>query len=122
MFLANYDKLFKMGSLTVRYQNEYDIVPFLPYWPTLDLLAAMERRSRGANFAVDAATRANAVINDYVPVGTLRLIMTTCDVEYGAKAESDAWNAVKRALWDLEFKEIIAAHSADGRYLTCVCS
>jgi hypothetical protein len=34
-FRANYAKLFEMRSLTVRYQNEYDTVRFLPYWPAL---------------------------------------------------------------------------------------
>ena len=121
-FRANYDKLFRIRSLTVRYQNEYDIVPFLPYWPALDLLAPTERQARGTNLIIDDATRERAIANDYIPVGTMRLITTTCAIEHGEKAEADAWSAVKRALWGLDFEEIMAAHAANGRYLTCLCS
>jgi hypothetical protein len=122
MFRVNYDKLLRIGSLTVRYQNEYDIVPFLPYWPALDALAATERMSRGANFVIHDQTRERAIANDYVPVGNLRLITTTCAIEYGERAEAGAWNAIKDALWRLEFEKIIEAHAAEGRYLTCLCS
>jgi hypothetical protein len=106
----------------VRYQNEYDAVPFLPYWPFLDLLAAGERLDRGANLAVTEDTRANAVENDYVPIGTLRFITTDCTLEYGQKGASDAWQDFKDALFSGRFQEIVDAHSAQGRYLTCVCS
>lgn len=120
-FAANYDAL-RLSPLSVRYQNEYDAVPFLPYWPFLDLLAAGERLDRGANLAVTEDTRTNAIENDYVPIGTLRFITTTCGLEYGQKGASDAWQDFKDALFSGRFQEIVDAHSAQGRYLTCVCS
>ncbi|HEX6700987.1 MAG TPA: hypothetical protein VF101_09690 [Gaiellaceae bacterium] len=121
-FRASYDAL-RLSPLSVRYQNEYDAVPFLPYWPFLDLLAAGERLDRGGtNLAVAEAEQAQAIENDYVPIGTLRFITTTCALEYGQKAASDAWQDFKNALFAGEFQEIVDAHSAKGRYLTCVCS
>jgi hypothetical protein len=121
-FRANYDAL-KLSPFSVRYQNEYDVVPFLPYWPFLDVLAAAERLDRGgANVAVTEIERTNAIENDYVPIGTLRFITTDCEIEYGQKAESDAWQDFKDALFSGRFTEIVDAHAARGRYLTCVCS
>jgi hypothetical protein len=43
-FRDNYSTL-GLRPLSVRYQNEYDVVPFLPYLPILDILAAAERLS-----------------------------------------------------------------------------
>jgi Lipase (class 3) len=120
-FAASYDAL-RLTPFSVRYQNEYDAVPFLPYWPFLDLLAAGERLDRGANLTVTEAPRTTAVENDYVPIGTLRFITTQCGLEYGQKAASDAWADFKDALFSWRFQEIVDAHSAQGRYLTCVCS
>jgi hypothetical protein len=121
-FSASYDAL-RLTPLSVRYQNEYDAVPFLPYWPFLDLLAAGERLDRGGtNLAVTEAERTAAVANDYVPIGTLRFITTQCALEYGQKGASDAWRDFKDALFGGRFQEIVDAHSAQGRYLTCVCS
>ena len=68
------------------------------------------------------AERQRAIENDYVPVGILRFITTKCGIEYGEKAESDAWTAVEDAMWDLRFGEIVDAHEAQRRYLTCICS
>jgi|SRR5215211_465324 len=121
-FRYNYDVLFKLRQLTVRYQNEYDVIPFLPYWPVLDILAASERLSRGTNLVIRADKRETAIENDYVPLGVLRFITKKCGIEYGDKGESDAVAAVKDALLNLRFSEIVEAHGAQGRYLTCVCS
>lgn len=122
MFRDNYGKI-GLGSLTIRYQNEYDIVPFLPWVPVLDMLAAAERLSNSslANRSVTAHTRARAIENDYVPLGSLRYITTTCGIEYGDKAEQDALSAIGEALLGLRFGEIAAAHSIQGRYRTCLC-
>lgn len=111
-----------LRPFTVRYQNEYDIVPFLPYWPALDVLAASERRSRGTNLTITPGVREQAIGNDYVPLGILRYITTACGIQYGEKAESDALRAITDALLHLRFAQIADAHSARGRYLTCVCS
>ena len=121
-FVTNYDAL-GIRPFSVRYQNEYDLVPFLPYWPAFALLAAAERRSTGGdNQVVTADAWPSSVENDYVPIGILRYLGPNCVVEYGEKAENDAWTAIKHALEHFEFEKIVDAHSADGRYLHCVCS
>ena len=120
-FRDNYHAL-GLRPFTVRYQNEYDVVPFLPYWPVLDVLAASERRSRGTNLTITQGVREQAIGNAYVPVGILRYITAACGIEYGERAESDALRAIEDALLHLRFTEIADAHSARGRYLTCVCS
>lgn len=116
-FRDNYDAL-GLRPFSVRYQNEYDLVPFLPYDPTFALLTTAERLDRGAQ-----ATRVQESWpeNEYVPIGIVRYITTRCSIEYGERAEHDAWAAIKHALLHLEFKTIADAHSADGRYLTCIC-
>jgi hypothetical protein len=121
-FRDNYDTL-GLRPFSVRYQNEYDVVPFLPYWPFLDLLAAGERLDRdGTNVVMTEAERQRAIENDYVPLGILRFITTKCGIEYGEKAESDAWKDFEDAFFSDRFLEIVEAHDAQGRYLTCVCS
>lgn len=113
-----------LGTLSVRYVNEHDVAPFLFYWPILDVLAKSELLSNPSqmNAVITEAVRQKARENDYVPIGLLRFITTNCCIEDGKKAETDAVNALKDALLHLRFGEIIDAHAADGRYLTCVCS
>jgi len=120
-FQANYDAL-GLRPFTVRYQNEFDIVPFLPWWPTFAMLAAAERRARrGENITLTAGMQASWFRNDYVPMGVLRYLGPGCTVEYGQQAENDALAAIKQALWDGDFGKIAAAHHASGRYQTCIC-
>jgi lipase (class 3) len=121
-FRDNYNKL-GLRPFSVRYQNEYDAVPFLPYLPTWDLLAAAERLSNAdnTNVMITDTFRQQAIENDYVPMGILRYITKTCGIEYGQQGETDAWSALEDALLHLRFTEIVDAHSAEGRYLTCVC-
>ena len=97
-FRDNYNKL-GIRALSVRYQNEYDIVPFLPYVPTWDVLAAAERLSNqtSENVVLTDGQRQQAIENDYVRVGMLRYITTTCNIEYGEQGESDAWKALSAA-------------------------
>lgn len=123
-FRDNYDAL-GLGTLSVRYANEYDVAPFLFYWPILDVLAKSELLSNASqmkNAVITEAVRQKARENDYVPIGLLRFITTDCCIEDGEKAETDAVTALKDALLHLRFGEIVDAHAADGRYLTCVCS
>jgi hypothetical protein len=122
-FKNNFDAL-GLRPLCVRYQNEYDVVPFLPYLPTLDALATAERLSNPhrENLVVTTAERQKAIENDYVPLGILRFLTKDCTLEYGERAEKDAWDDLLEALLELQFVEIVDAHSAQGRYLTCVCS
>ncbi len=113
---------------TVRYQNEYDAVPFLPYLPVFDMLASAERVSKAkrTNDVMTADRRARFLQNDYVTMGQLRFIATAappvnCLIEYGDTYESQALDDLLWALFTLNFTEIADAHSAQGRYLTCVC-
>ena len=96
-------------------------MPFLPYYPTFTLLATAERMSTGANAMITADAWPAAIDNDYVQIGILRYLGDACRVEYGAEGEADAWNAIKHALEHFEFTTIADAHSAKGRYHTCVC-
>lgn len=121
-FRTNYNAL-GLGPLTIRYQNEDDIVPFLPWVPALDLLAAAERLDPlRLTRLVSAHVRARSIANDYVVPGTLRFITKTCEIEFGDKGEHDAFEAIVMALLELKLREIAEAHSATGRYLTCVCA
>jgi hypothetical protein len=122
-FRDNYNRL-GLLPFSTRYVNEYDAVPFMPYVPLLDLLAAAERVSNGTgeNVAITPAHRQMALENDYVPLGNIRYITTTCTIEYGSQGESDAWTALKSALFHGHFLTIMEAHSAQGRYLTCTCA
>jgi hypothetical protein len=121
-FRANYDKL-GLRPFSVRYQKEYDAVPFLPYVPIWHLLAAAERLSnpQHENLAITGDLLQAAIENDYVPIGIIRYMTTSCAIEYGQQAESDAWKALEDALLHLRFTEIAEAHSAQDSYLPCVC-
>jgi len=120
-FVSNYDTL-GLDAVTVRYQNADDLVPFLPWWPSFGLLATTERRhGDGTNHVVTAHSFPTAIENDYVAPGSLRFITPSCTLEYGPKAQADAWAALKHALEHFEFEKIVDAHSAAGRYLTCTC-
>jgi hypothetical protein len=122
-FRDNYNKL-GLRPFSVRYQNEYDIVPYIPYVPIWDVLAAVERLSNDsrANAMITDTLRQQAIENDYVAMGILRYITTKCAIEYGEQAANDAWKALEDALLHFRFTEIVDAHAARGRYLTCVCS
>lgn len=127
-FQTNYDAL-GLRPFTVRYQNMYDIVPYLPYWPTFSLLSALERRIKSEHEGVhpvnEIITEAHwprtDIENEYVDIGILRYLGPDCVVEYGAKGAHDAWQAMKHALDHFEFKTIAEAHASAGRYDTCVC-
>jgi len=110
-----------LRDLTVRYENMYDIVPFLPYWPTFALLAAAERRVNGSNEVITADNWPSKVENDYLPLGHLRYLGEGCQVEYGAKAREDSDAAIWQAIENGWFDKIADAHSATGRYHECVC-
>ena len=121
-FRSNYDNL-GLRPFSVRYQKEYDAVPFLPYVPIWHLLAAAERLSNPSheNLIVTDDYRRTAIENDYVRLGIIRYMTTSCAIEYGEQAENDAWNALKDALLHLRFTQIAEAHSAQDSYLPCVC-
>jgi Lipase (class 3) len=121
-FQNNYDAL-NLRPLSVRYQNEYDIVPYLPWVPALDALAAAERRSSPTrtNALITEDVRQQAIKNDYVPLGMIAYITTTCGIEHGEQAEKDGWAALLQALHSGHLDWIVEAHAARGRYLTCIC-
>jgi hypothetical protein len=111
-----------LRPFTVRYQNQCDIVPFLPYYPYLGMLAAAERLAcNGVNTAITRENWPAEVENDYVPIGILRYLGDGCRAEYGDEGQDDADKAIWDALEHLEFQKIVDAHEASGRYHTCVC-
>ena len=120
-FQTNYDKM-GLKVFTVRYQNQYDIVPFLPYYPHFSMLASAERLSNDDNLnRVMTEEAALSLRNDYVRIGNLRYLGNGCQVEYGTKGQDQADQDIWYALEHLEFTRIVDAHSASGRYHTCVC-
>ncbi len=119
-FRNNYDAM-GLKVFTVRYQNRYDVVPFLPYFPYLSMLAAAERRACEGVNSVLTADRQLALENDYVRLGYLRYLAAGCQVLYGTQGQDQADQDIWDALDHLRFKEIAEAHSASGRYHTCVC-
>jgi hypothetical protein len=111
-----------LAPSTVRYQNQYDIVPFLPYYPHFSILAAAERLSNnGVNEAITSETWPSEIENDYVRIGALRYLGDNCTVLTGEPGQEAADHDLWHALESLQFKEIAEAHSASGRYHTCVC-
>jgi len=120
-FQTNYDGL-GLRPFTVRYQNQYDIVPFLPYFPYFGMIASAERLAcSGVNAVMTRENWPAEVENDYVPIGILRYLGDACQVEYGEQGQNEADKAIWHALEHLEFQKIVDAHEAGGRYHTCVC-
>lgn len=119
-FKNNYDNL-GLDTFTVRFQNRYDLVPFLPYYPHINMLQTIARlEKKDSNKIMNLLEQTSD--NDYVHIGHLRYLAAGCVIEYGTKgqnqADTDIWNALK----GLHFQEIIDAHSAAGRYHQCICS
>ncbi len=119
-FAASYDAM-GLKTFTVRYQNQYDIVPFLPVDPHFVLLASAERLFTEGRNDVITPEKWPSIENDYVPVGMLRYLADNCVVEYGEQGEADASAALWSALEGFEFETIVRAHAAAGRYHSCVC-
>lgn len=119
-FQANYYKL-GLPAMTSRYQNRYDLVPFLPWLPVFSLLAAAERRSGAGSNQVITERHWPTVKNDYVPIGYLQYLAGGCRIKTGDEGAQDAHKAIRYALEHLEFETIAEAHSATGRYHDCIC-
>lgn len=119
-FAASYQGM-GLTSFTTRYQNQYDIVPFIPYYPHFGLLATAERLFTGGTNRVMTPERWPGIENDYVTVGALRYLGDNCQVETGEQGETDATKALWSALERFEFSKIVEAHAASGRYHTCIC-
>ncbi len=120
-FQINYDAM-GLKPFTVRYQNQYDIVPFLPYDPHFGMLATAERlANKGRNNSITRENWPAKIENDYVRIGSLRYLGDGCVVEYGEKGQDDADKAIWHALDHFEFEKIADAHLASGRYHDCVC-
>jgi hypothetical protein len=93
----------------------------LPYYPTFGLLAAAERRSKGGANTVVTAEKWPSIENDYVALGALRYLGDNCVIETGGDGEQAAYRDLWSALDSFDFDAIAEAHSAEGRYHTCVC-
>ncbi|RYG09619.1 MAG: hypothetical protein EON92_14320 [Burkholderiales bacterium] len=119
-FGAAYDAM-GLKAFTVRYQNQFDIVPFLPYYPHFAMLASAERLFTGGVNNTITAGKWPALENDYAPLGALRYLGDGCQVEFGDQGETDATNALWHALDRFEFSKIADAHAASGRYHDCIC-
>ncbi|MEL6477416.1 MAG: lipase family protein, partial [Pseudomonadota bacterium] len=101
---------------TTRFQNKDDIVPFLPVWPKVDL--------SGWIMKILGLSGSNLFSDDYVLIGALNYLAEVdgaCKTLHGAEAETQATADIEAALEGLDLSGIIAAHSATGRYHTCIC-
>lgn len=106
-----------LTAKTTRYQNRYDVVPFLPVWPKFDL-AGWIMKILGLSGGTDLLS------DDYVHIGELIYLADRdgkCVELRGQAAQDQADQDMQHALDHLEFDEIIGAHSATGRYHTCIC-
>ena len=118
---AAYYRSSGLDALTLRYQNQYDIAPFLPCKLQFGVLGRFLSWERAGSPWTAMQARWSAIRSDYVPVGALRYLGDHCVVESGAQGELDATRALVHALEHLELGVIVEAHSAVGRYQTCVC-
>jgi hypothetical protein len=110
-----------LDDVTVRYQNRFDVVPFLPFLPHLGLLSAIEHRLVGANDARLTQERLAGLRNDYVHPGRLRYLKADGSVATDAEGERLADRDLRHALEHLEFERVLRAHSAGGDYDRCIC-
>ncbi|MEM0923746.1 MAG: lipase family protein [Pseudomonadota bacterium] len=101
---------------TTRYQNKDDIVPFLPVWPKLDI--------SGWIMKVLDLSGSNLFSDDYVLIGSLEYLAEqggACEILTGSAGQDQANTDIEAALESLDLEAIISAHSATGRYHTCLC-
>ena len=117
-----------LTDVTLRWQNECDAVPYLPYWPALKAMAAVEQDKLGkTEMFVEANWPGGdpSIHNAYVDIGAMKYIrhdlLGQCAVETGVQAETDAWAAVKTALDGFEIFKILKAHSSADWYQPCIC-
>lgn len=110
-----------LDATTVRVQNCFDIVPFLPYWPHLALLAEIERTVSGGGNAYLGEARLHGIKNDYVAPGRLRFLTHHGAILDGPEGAHLADREIRKALEHLHFRRIMAAHGIEGRYRQCIC-
>ncbi|MEM7508976.1 MAG: lipase family protein [Pseudomonadota bacterium] len=114
---ANWYSAAGLTAKTTRYQNRYDIVPFLPVWPKFDLTGWIMK-------ILGLSGGGNLLSDDYVHIGDLVYLADQngkCVEMRGQTAEDQADRDMQHALDNLDLDEIIDAHSATGRYHTCIC-
>ena len=119
-FAAHYSAM-GLDALTLRYQNQYDIAPFLPCKLQIGFLGRLLSWEYAGSLWTQAQANWAVITSDYVPVGELRYLGDHCAVETGSQGAADARQALKHALEHLELGVIADAHSAFGRYHTCLC-
>ena len=103
----------------IRFQREYDLVPFLPEYWSFTLLASGVLAHEEA-LANDVAAAAAAIHWAYVDIGSLVYVKTDCTPLIGPHGYSEAKNAIERAIFEWRWRTIIDAHSARDSYAPCI--
>jgi hypothetical protein len=108
-----------LSQRMIRFQREYDLVPFLPDYWTFTLLAS-GLRAHGDAIADDVAAAAAAIRWAYVDIGYLVYVKTDCTPLTGSHGYDEAKNAIERAVFEFQWKTIMDAHSARSSYAPCI--
>lgn len=112
-----------LNASMVRYQNEWDIVPFLPEYWSWDSFGTEAKSENGPQNHQANREIAYQMLSTgawaYVDIGSLKYIKHDCAVFDGHYGEART-EMIKKIL-EGEFKTIAEAHSAKGRYRICIC-
>jgi hypothetical protein len=112
-----------LNDTMVRYQNEWDLIPFLPEYWSWDLFGTETEVENGAELHEASRKIAYEMLSTgawaYVDIGHLKYIKHDCKIFDGHYGE--ARTEMIKAILELKFQTIVEAHSAKGRYRTCVC-
>lgn len=109
-----------LNGRMVRFQYDYDLVPFLPeYW---SWRLAADCAAQAADSLPEAIHASESALSwAYVDIGSLIYIKDDCTPLVGEHGYVEARNAIERALLELRFSTIMHAHSARGGYAHCTC-
>jgi hypothetical protein len=123
-----------LADVTLRWQNELDAVPYLPWWPALKAMAEIEQDKLGETRMFDTAAWPGgdpSIHNAYVDIGAMNYIdhdsFGDCSTETGDKAVTDAWDALSAKLEEVKkdpllIFQVLKAQSSADWYQPCICA
>ncbi len=113
-----------LDDATLRYQNECDIVPYMPVVFTAKSAIQNAQIIAGVLARAKGTTLAKISLLEYEPLGSLDYIdfdesTGKYSIVTGWKGEIDGIAAIASALLHGQFSTIVEAHAASGGYLEC---